>query len=87
MRVRVAIYKAVAKLVLLYGSKSWVVTRSDVQGPDGISPSIGSTDHRDDSKTWGRRIVGVSSCRGGDGLRGVPPHRSIHQVAADNHSG
>ena len=36
---------------------------------------------------WGRRRVGVSSGRGGDGIRGDPPHRSIRKEAAGNHIG
>ena len=28
----------------------------------------------------------VSRVRGGDGIRGAPPHRSINQEAADIHS-
>ena len=31
--------------------------------------------------------MGVSICRGGDGIRGAPPHLSIHKEAAYNHSG
>ena len=44
----------------------------------GVSPSGGAMDHRDDSKKLGRRRVGVSSGRGGNGLRGDPPHQSIN---------
>ena len=59
--------------------------QEDVQGPDSISPSVGATDHGDDGKTWGRWRVGVSRGRGGNGIRGDPPHRSIHQEVADDH--
>ena len=52
--------------------------RVDAQGPDGVSPSGGDTDHVDDEKTRGRRIVGVSSSIGGNGICGSPTHRSIH---------
>ena len=60
--------------------------QGDAQGPNGIPPYIGSMDHRDDGKTWDRRIVGVSNGIGGDGLCGDPPHWIIHKEAADNHS-
>ena len=60
--------------------------RVDSQGPDGVPPSGGATDHRDDRKTIGRRRVGVSSGRGGDGRSRDPPHQSIHKEAADYHS-
>ena len=59
----------------------------DDQGTGGVQPPGGATDHGDDGKTWGRRGVGLSSGRGGDGLSGDPPHQSIHKEAADNHSG
>ena len=36
---------------------------------------------------WGRLRVVVSSSRGGNGLHGAPPHRSIHKEAAENHIG
>ena len=29
--------------------------------------------------------MGVSSGRGGDGNRGVPPHWGVHKEASDNH--
>ena len=51
------------------------------QGPDGIPPSGGATDHGDDKETWGQQIVGVSRGRGGDGIHRAPPHRSIHKEA------
>ena len=57
------------------------------QGPNGVAPLGGAADHGDDVKTWGRQRVGVHSGRGGNGLRGDPPHRSIHQEAADDHIG
>ena len=59
--------------------------RGDAKGPDSISTSGGATDHGDDGETWVRRRVGVSSNRGGDGLRRAPPHWSIHKEATDNH--
>ena len=34
------------------------------QGPDGVPPSGGATDHGDDSKMWVRLRVGVSIGRG-----------------------
>ena len=52
--------------------------RVGAQCPDGVSLSGGATDHGDDGKTWGRQRVRVSSNRGGDGIHGAPPHRSIH---------
>ena len=60
--------------------------RVDDQGPDSVPPSGDAADHGDGGETWGRRGVGVSSGRGGDGLYGYPPHRSINQEASDNHS-
>ena len=51
----------------------------DAQGPDGISPLGGVTDHGYDGKTWGHRRVVVSRGKGGNGRRGDPPHRSIHK--------
>ena len=59
----------------------------DAQGPDVIPTSCSVTDHGDDGETWDRRRVVVSSDRGGDGIRGAPPHRSIHKDTAYNHSG
>ena len=47
----------------------------------------GVTDLGDDNKIGNRRRVGVSSGRGGDGLPGDPPHRSIHKEASENHIG
>ena len=44
--------------------------RGDAQGSDDVSPLGGTTGHRDDREMWGRRRVGVSSSRGGDGIRG-----------------
>ena len=61
--------------------------RVDAEGPDRVSPSVGATDHRDDGEIWVRWRVGVSIGRGGDGLRRVPPHRSIHQESTEDHSG
>ena len=60
--------------------------QGDDQGTDSVPLSDGTTDHRYDGKTWGRRRVGVSSGRGGDGIRGVPPHWSIHQEVVDDHN-
>ena len=61
--------------------------QGDAQGPDGVPPSGSATDHGDDGEMWGRLRVGVSSGRGGDGLRGTPPHQSIHKETTDYHSG
>ena len=61
--------------------------RGDAQGPDGIPPYSGKTDHGDDRETWGRRRVVLSSGRRGNGLRWDPPHQSIHKEARDNHIG
>ena len=60
--------------------------QGDVQGPDGVPPSGGAMDHGDDGETRGRRRVGVSSGRGGDGLCRDPPHHGIHQETTDDHS-
>ena len=49
------------------------------QGLDGVPPSGGTTDHRYYGKTRGRRRVGVPISKGGDGIRGYPPHRGVHQ--------
>ena len=61
--------------------------QGDAKGPDGLPPLGSATDHGDDGEMWGRLRVGVSSSRGGNGLRGAPPHRSINQEMADKHSG
>ena len=61
--------------------------RVDDQGPDGISPSGGTTNHGDDRETQGRWRVGVSSCRGGNGTRKDPPHWGVHKEVTDKHSG
>ena len=61
--------------------------RVDAQGPDGVLPSDGATDHGDGGKTWGRRRVVVSSGKVGDGLRGAPPRWSIHEETLDKHIG
>ena len=61
--------------------------RGNAQGTDGVPPLSGATDNGDDGETWGRRRVGVPRSRGGDGILWDPPHRSIHQEAADDHSG
>ena len=45
----------------------------DAQVPDGVTPSGSMMDHGDDSKTWGRQRLGVSSGRGGGGHGGSPP--------------
>ena len=42
---QVYIYKMVFCSVLLYGIKSWMVTGGDAQGPDGVPPLGGVTDH------------------------------------------
>ena len=57
------------------------------QGRDGVLPSSGATDHGDDGETQGRRRVGVTIGRGGNGSRGSPPHRGVHQEVSDDHSG
>ena len=59
----------------------------DAQGPNGVPPLVGATDHRDDGETRGRRRVGIPSGRGGDGCSGDSPHWGVHQEAADNHIG
>ena len=58
----------------------------DAQGPDGIPPSGGATNHGYGGETWGRRRVGLSSGRGGDGICRAPPHQSIHKESGDKHS-
>ena len=47
--------------------------RGYVQGTDGIPSSGGATDHGDAGETRGRRRVGVTISRCGDGCRGDPP--------------
>ena len=61
--------------------------REYAQCPEGVSLSVGVTDHRDDSETLGRRRVRVSSSRGGNVLRWAPPNRIIHQETEDDHIG
>ena len=58
--------------------------RGYAQGPNNVLTSGGIQDDRDDGKTWGRRRVGVSIGRVGDGLRGDPPHWIIHQETVEN---
>ena len=62
------------------------VEKGDTRGPDSIPTSVGATNHGGDGETWRRGIVGISRGRGGDGLCGAPPHRSIHKKAADSQS-
>ena len=52
--------------------------QGDAQGPDGVSTLGGATDHGDESEIWGRRRVGVSSGRGGNGISGDPPNWNIN---------
>ena len=59
--------------------------RVDAKVTDSVPPLSSATDHRDDRETWGRIRMGVSSGRGGNGLRGDPPHRGIHQEAEGDH--
>ena len=61
--------------------------RGDNQGPDGIPPLGGMTDHGDDVKTGGRRRVEVPSVTGGDGRHRDAPHRGANQEAEYDHSG
>ena len=60
--------------------------RVDAQGPDGIPPSGGATDHRDDGETRFMRRVGVPIGRGVDGSRRARPHWGVHKEAEDDHS-
>ena len=55
------------------------------QGTDGVPPLVGATDHGNDGETRGRWRVGVPSSRGGNVCHGDPPHRGVHQEAADDH--
>ena len=48
--------------------------RGDSQVLDDVLTLGGAMDHGDDGETWDRRRVGVSNGRGGDELRGDPPH-------------
>ena len=57
------------------------------QGPGGVPPSVAATDHGDDGKTRGRRIVEVPIDSGGNGRCGSPPHWGVHQEAEENHIG
>ena len=82
-----AMYMTVAQLVLLYGSKRWVVTEKNAQGLEGVPPPGRAMDHGADSKVQGRRRVGVTLGSGVTGRRGDPPHRGVHQDTAGNHSG
>ena len=49
------------------------------QGPGGVQPPGGTTDHGDETETRGRRRVGVTLGIGGNGDRGDPPHQGVHQ--------
>ena len=53
----------------------------DYQGPDGVTPLVSAKDNGDDREMRGRRRVGVPIGKGGDGSRGDPPHRGVHQEA------
>ena len=57
------------------------------QGPDGVPPSGGTTDHGNDGKTRSMRRVGVPIGTGDDGSRMDPPHRGVHQEAEDEYVG
>ena len=59
--------------------------RRDAQSPDGVPPSGGATDHRDDKKIQVRRRVGLPIGRGGDGSFRAPPHQGVHQEVIDDH--
>ena len=61
--------------------------QGDTHGNDGVPPSGGTTDNGDDGETRGRRRVGVPIGSRGDGSRGDPPHRGVHQEASAVHRG
>ena len=61
------------------------VDQGYAQGPDGISPSGSAIDHGDVRETRGRRRVVVPISSGGNGSRKAPPHRGVHQEAAEDH--
>ena len=58
--------------------------RGDAQGPGRVPPSGGATGHRDDGKTWGRRIVRVPLSSGGNGSHRVPTLWGVHQEEEGN---
>ena len=55
------------------------VDRVDSQVPDGVPPSVGAADHKDDGETRGRRRVGVPISRRVNGSSGDPLHMGVHQ--------
>ena len=61
--------------------------QGDSQVSYNVPPSGGTIDHREYGRTWGLRKVVLYSGRGIDRLHEAPPYRSIHQEAADDHSG
>ena len=72
-----AMYKVVAQSLILYGSKIWVVNGEMLKVLPGFHHQAA------------RRITGMTEkrFRGGDGSRGDPPHRVVHQEVEDNHKG
>ena len=60
--------------------------RGDAQNHGGFPPQGCTINHGDDGDMRGRRIVGVTLNIGGNGSRGDPPHRCVHQKTAGNHS-
>ena len=87
VQARGAMYKVVAQSVLLYGSKSWVVTREMLKVLTGFHHLAA------------RCITGMTEKRGAGGDWEYPsveeameatrlhPHRGVHQEAAYDHSG
>ena len=51
----------------------------DDPGPDGIPPSGGATDHRNDGEVRGTQRVGVPIGIGFKGNRGGPTYWVVHQ--------
>ena len=56
------------------------------QGPEGVPPPVGATDHGADGEMCGRRRVGVPLGSVENVNRRAPPHRGVHQEAVGNHS-
>ena len=61
--------------------------QGDAQGPGGVPPPGGATDHGDDVEMRGRRRVVLSLGIGGNGDRGDQPNQGVYPETAGNHNG
>ena len=56
-----------------------------VEGPRGVSPLVGQTDHGDDGEACGVWGVGIFFGGGGTRSRRLTPHTGVHLDTAGNH--